>query len=216
MNSKDTESKLDLVTKKDGEVRVDSRDLAAHLGVQHQSTFELLKDYREDFEQLGLIRFETGIINGRGKPQKFALLNEDQCYLLLTYSRNTARVRELKVRLVKAFGEARRMQDLTKVEYLPTYHALHDDLKALAASSSNPRYVHMNMNKLINKTAGIDAGHRGDAPIGAKSMLVTAQMIARRALQKSRNHRDGYASAKAALDNLAALALGGVDQAVIK
>lgn len=36
------------------------------------------------------------------------MLSEDQCYLLLTYSRNTVRVRSLKVALVRAFGSARR------------------------------------------------------------------------------------------------------------
>lgn len=197
------------------EPRVDSRLLAEHMGIKHKNVIESLGKYDARFRDFGKVAFQTEPLPS-GQREKFALLNEDQAFLLLALSRNTERVVDLKVRLVKAFGEARRMQDLTKVEYLPTYHALHDDLKALAASSSNPRYVHMNMNKLINKTAGIDAGHRGDAPIGAKSMLVTAQMIARRALQKSRDHRDGYASAKAALDNLAVLALGGVDQAAIK
>ena len=80
---------------------------------------------------------------------KFALLNEDQAYLLLTYSRNTARVRELKVRLVKAFRDARIAADTRKGEYLPTYHRLHDDIHALASGSPNERHVHGNINKLV-------------------------------------------------------------------
>jgi len=75
------------------EARIDSRVLAKHLGNKHQNLFELVKDHRKDFEQFGILRFQTGEINGRGQPEKFAMLNEDQCTLALSYSRNTARVR---------------------------------------------------------------------------------------------------------------------------
>ncbi|CUJ01241.1 Rha family transcriptional regulator [Achromobacter aegrifaciens] len=94
-----------------GEPVADTRVLADQLGLQHQNVFELVKDYASDFEQLGILRFETGAVKtaeSRGaKHTRFALLNEDQTYLLLTFSRNTAKVRQLKVNLVKAFKQAR-------------------------------------------------------------------------------------------------------------
>ena len=90
------------------EPRADSRDITQHLGNPHETVMRLVNDYRADFEQFGILRFQIGEIQGRGQPEKFALLNEDQTYLLLTYSRNTARVRALKVKLVQAFGAARR------------------------------------------------------------------------------------------------------------
>ncbi|WP_069383962.1 P63C domain-containing protein [Halomonas caseinilytica] len=94
-----------------GEARVDSRQLAEHLGVAHKATFQLLASYTEDFEELGLLPFEMEAVKrpgGRGaKRQKYALLNEDQAYLLLAYSKNTLRVRQLKIALVKAFKRAR-------------------------------------------------------------------------------------------------------------
>lgn len=52
--------------------------------------------------------------------------------MLLTYSRNTTKVRALKLNLVKAFSEARRAIDIRKAEYLPEYHALHDAINAKA------------------------------------------------------------------------------------
>lgn len=194
-----------------GEPRVDSRLLAARLGVQHQNTFELLKDYRADFEQLGVLRFETGKPSGGsagGRPERFALLNEDQCYLLLTYSRNTAKVRELKVKLVKAFKEARLSRELTSTEYLPSYRALHDEIASLAAGSPNERHVHSNVNKLVNKTVGISAGRRGALPMPAKSFLAVAQTVAANAMHGAADHHEGYRRAKAALGGLAALAGG--------
>ena len=190
------------------EARVDSRVLARQLGNQHQNTYELLKQYQADFETFGKVRFETGASTDSktGQSEKFAMLNEDQAYLLLTYSRNTARTRQLKVRLVKAFGEARRAVIQHGAEYLPTYHQLHDDLHALAAGSSNERFVHMNINKLVNRAVGIDAGQRSAAPI---SMLSVAQTVAAQAIRGSANHHDAHQRAKTALLALSAATLIG-------
>ncbi|MFT2536506.1 Rha family transcriptional regulator, partial [Escherichia coli] len=73
---------------------MDTRAMADQLGRKHQNVYEMVKDYQADFEQLGKVRFETGPLIGSktGQKEKFALLNEDQCYLLLTFPRNTAKV----------------------------------------------------------------------------------------------------------------------------
>lgn len=184
------------------EARIDSRPIAQQLGVKHRNTFELLKNYRVDFEQLGILRFQTGEIDGRGQPEKFAMLNEDQCYLLLTYSRNTAKVRALKVKLVQAFREARQARDLTQQEYLPTYHALHDEIHALAAGSEHERHVHMNFNRLLNRTVGVRSGTRSGLPIPKRSLLIVAQMLAAQAMKDASNSRDAYSRAKEALRSL--------------
>ena len=70
----------------DHEPRVDSRLIAEQLGIQHQNFRELIQSYQADFEEFGILLFETGEIRGRGQPEKFALLNEDQSYLGLTPS----------------------------------------------------------------------------------------------------------------------------------
>ena len=193
--------KLALVIHKD-EPRIDSRVLALHFGKAHHDLFELVKNYRTDFEQLGVVRFQTekplpGSKGGR--PERFALLNEDQAYLLLTYSRNTAKSRALKIKLVKAFGEARRAAQAHRAEYLPTYHALHDAIHARAAGSSNEKFVHLNVNKLINQTAGIEAGQRASATVPQQSLLTVAQAVAAKAMQQAPNHRAGFQQTKAAL-----------------
>ena len=196
---------LPLVTKK-AEARVDSRLLAQHLGNAHESVMRLLTDYRADFEAFGILRSEIREISGRGQPAKFALLNEDQAYLLLAYSRNTAKVRALKAKLVLAFGEARRAAELT-AEYLPTYHGLHDQLHTLAAGSPNERWVHANMNKLVSRVAGVESGQRPAAGVPQKAMLIAAQHIATQAMQGAADHHEAHARAKAALAPLMPQAL---------
>ncbi|WP_158238587.1 Rha family transcriptional regulator [Pollutimonas subterranea] len=163
---------------------------------------ELLANYVVDFRELGVLQFQTGEITGRGQPEKYALLNEDQAYLLLTFSRNTARVRKLKVGLVKAFREARQVMGVHQDEYLPTYRSLHDEISRLAGESRNARFVHMNINKAINQTLGVKSGQRHGLPLPCKAMLIVAQIVARNAMTTSLDHKDAYQSVKRALQAL--------------
>lgn len=192
----------------DGDPRADTRVLACHLELEHRSVFALVREHRADFEELGVLRFEIakptpGSVGGR--PSQFALLCEDQAFLLLTFSRNTPRVRSLKLRLVKAFGEARRRRNLWDDEYLPSYRALHDEITELSQGSINERFVHMNVNKLINKIVGVESGQRATLTLGTHSLLVVAHTTAELAMRGAVDHRDGYARAKGALHRLRAI-----------
>ena len=181
------------------EPRIDSRLIADSLGLQRESLAKLIKAYKPDFEQLGIVRFQIGEIKGRGQPERYAMLNEDQAYLLLTYSRNTAKVRALKVKLVQVFRDARKALEAHRTEYLPGYHAMHDELANLDAHS---RHIHMNFNKLVNKAVGIGSGERSALPFPHKSMLVAAQFIAASAAHGASNSKEAYQRAKGALQAL--------------
>lgn len=87
-------------------------------------------------------------------------------------------------------------------EYLPTYHALHSSVDALAAESQNKKFVHMNFNKLINSTIGVKAGRRHDLPIPRKALMVVAQAAATHAISTAKDHHDGYQMAKTAMQSL--------------
>lgn len=177
------------------EPRIDSRLLAQHLQNKHQSLFELVKNHRADFEELGLLRFQTGKATG-GRPEKFTMLNEDQSTLALSYSKNTPRVRQLKVMLVKAFGEARRAAEMRRTEYLPSYHRLSDAIHTAAAGSSNEKHVHGNVARLLNKTVGIEPGQRATAAVPQQALMIVAQEMAARAMQSASDHHDGYQRVK--------------------
>ena len=92
----------------DGELVVDSRLIADRLDIQHDSLMHSLDTHKERIEsRFGLIRFEIGKTNVRGRPQKYALLNESQATALMTFSRNTDAVVECKLDLVEAFQKAK-------------------------------------------------------------------------------------------------------------
>ena len=199
----------ELVLTTSAEPRVDSRLLAKQLGGDHANVFELVTNYRTDFEQLGVVRFQTekplpGSKGGR--PERFTLLNEDQAYLLLTYRRNTAKVRALKIKLVKAFSNARRAAAVRQTEYLPSYHAMSDRIHELAQGSPNERFLHMNTAKLVNQVAGIEAGQRPGAPLPKQSVLAVAHMLAAGAIEQATDRHQIQGLVKKALAPLAALA----------
>ncbi len=183
------------------ERRADTRLLAKHLGNQHKNVFELVKNYKADFEQLGKVTFQTEALPS-GQFEKYALLNEDQAYLLLTYSRNSAKVRALKVKMVKAFAEVRCAAEVRQMEYLPAYHQLHDAIKVAANGSPNERFIHMNANKALNQLAGVESGQRASAGSLQQSILAVGSALAAQALQNAKDGHGLHKRIKAALEPL--------------
>ncbi len=191
---------IQLIERK-GEHRVDHRVMAQHLGTQAASSLSLIYKHQKHFERFGKVRFEIEPLPS-GQKEKYALLNEDQAYFLLSLSRNTARVVDLKARLVLAFREARLALDLTKHEYLPIYHELHDEIHALTAGSECERFVHMNVNRLVNKTVGIGSGERNSLALAQRSLLVVANAVAANSFRGAKDHHDGYVKTKESLHAL--------------
>ncbi len=101
-----------------------------------------------------------------------------------------------------AFNAAEATQPTIGVEYLHGYQEMHDLAHELAAGSKNERFVHMNLNKLVNKTVGIGAGQRGRISAPVRSITVVAQTLAAKAMEGAKDHHDGYERAKQALEQL--------------
>ena len=99
-----------IVFARDGQLLTTSETIAAGVGVQHKNLLALVRTYKADFETFGTVAFETRGLNGTADYAVFALLNEQQATLLVTYCKNTAPVRAFKIALVKAFYEARQQQ----------------------------------------------------------------------------------------------------------
>jgi phage regulator Rha-like protein len=195
-------TRLSLIDGSKGEPRVDSRMLAEHLGNQHKAVMALVDRYADKFKAFGILPFKKEVIKGRGQPERYALLCENQAYFLLSLSRNTDRVVNLKVKLVQAFQEARAGKAAIAVEYLPGYRQLHDKAHELASGSKNEKFVHVNLNKLINKTVGLQSGQRSRFSSSAMSLTVVAQALATQAMDDAKDHHEGYEKAKRALSAL--------------
>lgn len=187
------------------EPRVDTRLLARQLANKHKAVMTLIERYADSFKAHGQLAFKKTVgkrKQGGGNAERYALLNEDQAYFLLSLSRNTDTVVALKSKLVTAFGQARRAADLRKTEYLPGYHELHDTMQALAKGSTNAHHFHANVNRLVNKFSGIEPGQRAHAALPQQALLIVGQLVASKAAQGATDHHDGYRCIKSSLQAL--------------
>lgn len=181
------------------EARIDSRLLARQLGNKSKAVVALLDRYLNVFKQHGQLTFKKEVgerKQGGGNAERYALLNENQAYLLLNLSRNSDTVVALKSKLITAFSNARRAADL------PGYHVMHDQIKVLAAGSSSERFDHMNFNKLVNKVAGVEAGQRAGAPVPKQGLMIASQILMTAAMQPAKSSREAYRLAAQAVQPL--------------
>jgi len=195
---------------KEHEPRVDSRVLAKHLGITHEAVLKTIDKHLEILKSHGQLRFEIGVISKKGAGQKTrtAFLNESQSYFILTLSRNTSRVVELKSSLVKAFDRFRREQQ-NATDYLPFYHDLHDAIKVLTdyaqanGSKQGQHVFHRMYNKLINKACGAEASQRQNLSVNTRVNITnaTAAVITtiKRGIESGTGYHEIYQQAKAAV-----------------
>ncbi|WP_019573356.1 Rha family transcriptional regulator [Curvibacter lanceolatus] len=98
-----------LVTAFEGEARASSETIARGIGIQHKNVLALLRRHQSDFDAFGRVAFETRTFETRGGKQQreFALLNEHQAGLLIAFMRNSPKVIEFKVALIREFFRMR-------------------------------------------------------------------------------------------------------------
>jgi phage regulator Rha-like protein len=105
-------SNLAVITR-DGVLVIDSRLIAESLKIQHKNILTTITKYLIHIESgLGTVAFETREFKtkqGNISSERFAWLTEEQATFLMTLSRNTSRVIECKLALVKAFAEAKKI-----------------------------------------------------------------------------------------------------------
>lgn len=106
----------------DGEPFTTSLVIAAETGNDHASVMKLIRANLDDLNEVGMVGFEirpkpAGQIGGG--PIPFATLDEPAAALLMTYLRNTPKVKDFKKRLVAAFYAMRRMLSERAVSAAP-------------------------------------------------------------------------------------------------
>ena len=93
-----------------------SKTIADNTSNNHASIIKLIRKYVSDFEYFGRVDFKSIRQERGGHPIEYAILNEQQATLLLTYLRNSDIVREFKKRLVAAFYELRNQGQAKQVD----------------------------------------------------------------------------------------------------
>jgi len=124
---------VNIVSIEKGEALTTSLAIAVGVDNPHASVIKLIRQNVNDFEEFGLLDFKSESTEGR--PTEYALLNEQQATLLMTYMRNSDVVKQFKKRLVKAFYELAKSkqvpQDLSRLEILQIAMAAEEEKIAL-------------------------------------------------------------------------------------
>ena len=199
-----------LVLQIGNELRTDSRLLARFLNHRHRTILENVDKYLPLFSEIGRVPFETGTIQTAGGEQKqrYALLNESQCYFLLTLMRNNDRVVEAKLQLVKAFEDARRQlakRDSARIEGKKARIAETESIKALvdyasASGSESANKYYVIITKMTNEFLGIESGERNTLPAERLKQIATVELVVdiaiRDGIKAELPYKDSYKLAK--------------------
>lgn len=110
----------ELIELKHDNLVVSSHIFADGFGIEHESLMRLVKTHQEAIESnFNLVAFEIGArLEGRhgGGETKTAYFTEDQATFIGTLLRNSEKAVMFKIKLVKAFSEARKPKELTRKE----------------------------------------------------------------------------------------------------
>jgi phage regulator Rha-like protein len=196
------------------EPRISHHNVAHALGVTPRSMMQLISDHQSTIEQLGVLSFQNAKpikgTNG-GRPERLVYLNEDQCYMLLTLTRNTAQAIQAKLTMVKAFKTAREQLAQRQTQYLPLHHAAHDSIQAAvlrshAKGSTTPeKLAHINIEKMLNACFGIAPNSRCQQPPQVQALMNTAYGVVRDIYAQEPDHKTAYQRAKRQVMQLVAL-----------
>jgi len=123
---------LKIVDVEKGVPKTTTLQIALGLSVQHKSVIQLVRSYKSDFSEFGLVTFEMRPridgLHGGGDTQ-YAVLNEQHATFLMTLMRNSPKVINFKKSLVKAFFEARALLQTDYFSLLQKREALNAKLE---------------------------------------------------------------------------------------
>lgn len=152
------------------EFRTDSRSLSSLLDHRHRAIYENIQKYKKELLELGSLPFktETKARDHGAVVSKFCLLNEDQCYFVLTLSRNNPSVVAAKLKLVKAFRDARTQlakRDIARIDGKEVRRMETDSIADLidyakAKGSKGADKYYLSVTRMTNDLLGIQPGMR--------------------------------------------------------
>lgn len=157
-----------------GDAVTTSLAIAEGVGNPHKSVIQLIRQNTSDLEEFGPLAFEMR--KGEALPQggfakatEYAILNEQQSTLLLTYMRNNDVVREFKKRLVRAFFDLHQKQKVPDMANLSRL-----DILAMAMEAEQGRIaLESKLQSVAPKVAFYDQVTKADDSISVAQAAKT-------------------------------------------
>ncbi len=213
----------ELVFLKNDEAFTDSEVIAKVTGVSRDAVQKLIARYEDDFTDYGKLRFEIRPSESN-QNIKVYLLSEEQATLLLTYMKNTKKVREFKKELVRQFylmrklilerktvewSQMRQLGKLTRKTETDTIKEL--VVLAKEQGSNHADMLYMTYSKLANKMAGVSK--RDEASFSQLNDLNLFETIIlniiRQGIVADKNYKQIYQDCKARCETAKQIAFIG-------
>ncbi len=151
---------MQLVEIKKFDILANSFSIAEGVNRSHETVIKLIDKYLPDLEEYGRVGFEirTFTTNGGKQKQRVAMLNEQQCTLLITFMRNNSVVIAFKKAVVREFFRMKAVlaskkldRNTSRLEYKPMTDAIKADREEQGKSIAP--YHFSNEADLINRIA---------------------------------------------------------------
>ena len=128
-------SRTEIVSLIEGQAFTTTMAIASGCKVDHASVIKLVRTYQADLEEFGLVGFEIQprpLGQHGGSDTEYALLNEQQSTLIMTYMRNSPVVRQFKKTLVKEFWTLVRGKPVALPSYADALRLYADQIEQTA------------------------------------------------------------------------------------
>lgn len=123
----------DIIRVKNKECFIDSEGLASLAENEHRAVLQLIRTHTSSLETFGAIAFEMSKPTAKGgRPKQTYLLNEQQATLLTTFMKNSKKVTEFKIKLVREFFRMRtyiQKQETIRLAGIEVRKSLTDSVK---------------------------------------------------------------------------------------
>lgn len=135
-----------------------SKVIAEFAGIQHHTVTRLIQQYENDLKEFGSLRFEIEVRKREvgATTAKTYYLNEEQATLLMTYLKNTERVRSFKKELVRQFYAMRRellQRHVERAKLLPSRRDMTDAIRDCVPESPHKDMYYRHYTDLAYRAA---------------------------------------------------------------
>lgn len=133
-----------------------SEIIAECSNIKHHSVTRLIRKFKHDLEEFGVIGFEIHKPNEHskgGRPTKIYQLNRNQAMLLITWLDNTEAIRAFKLALVKRFDEMEKELQMRKIGRIKEKAVKRTLNEVIDKWKNAPKFPYPTMNKLLIKLA---------------------------------------------------------------
>jgi len=154
----------DIIKVKDKECFINSEDLAMLSENEHRAVTKLIRTYKSDLNDFGVLTPVVSKPNSKGgRPKTTYDMNEEQATLLTTFMGNSKKVREFKKKLVREFFNMRayiQKSETIRLAGKEVRKSLTDTIKETKENERMHGHGYATYTKMVYEVCGLKDMHK--------------------------------------------------------